>query len=220
MSEEIVDGVYYHKIRSIFNQFLGQSYDSKFLALRNLDLTWAKPKKEVNLFTVVPSDSTEDTVLQVVSGSGSDSLTTVHVASGDFVMIESMGLEVEFSSTPNITWNAGKYIRIQRKHLIKDGSEVSYEIKFGGLSDSVDNWRLITSLSESMHYMTNNKPTGKDHARYDLVAAGNHHYWFINENENEYIKLVADAGIFTWSSDKPIIFMKGYVFDYDEIFSR
>ena len=39
---------------------------------------------------------------------------------------------------------------------------------------------------------------------------------FINQKGDAYIRLVTDAGIFTYTDDIPILFMKGYLYDTAE----
>ncbi|MHA1506340.1 MAG: hypothetical protein ACTSR0_04025 [Candidatus Asgardarchaeia archaeon] len=215
----VFGGFDYDKLKEKFEEVMDYRTSDLLKSVRVWDVKSHPAIDEINLYAFITSDSTEDTVLQVVSGSGTNTDTTYYLGSNKMAWIESCGLEVEFSASPDITWNNGKYIRLQfkRTQFGSSGSN-SYEARFGGLNDSADNFRQLTALSESVHYMTSNKIIGgKDHARYDLIAMGNLRYWFVNSNGDEYIKLVADAGIFTWSSDKPMLFMKGYVFDLDEI---
>ena len=194
---------------------------SYFKSFRVFTPNFFKPLRTFNLYAEVPSDSGSEISVEVRSGDGVSDETVEYIAEGEMVWIESAGLIVEFSSTPDITWNSGKYIRLSRKHYPHGSNNpVTNTELYGGKSDSLDNWRHILALSESIHYIENNRMTSKSHTRYDFIAQNNYHYWFVNEHGDEYIKLSADAGCFTWSNDKPILYMKGMVFSVEDVLSE
>mgnify|MGYP000111887286 CR=1 FL=1 len=196
------------------------AYDSLFKFLKVWSPEIIRPIGEINLYAEIPSNSATDTVLQVLSGTGTDTLTTKYIPEHKIAWIESMGLKTEFSDPPDIAWvtTSGKYIRIQRKHYNRSNQAVEAEAKWGGsTSDEMENWRQIAALSEEARYYTGFKKDAKDHLKADLVAIYNLHYWFPNLNGDEYIKLVADAGIFTYTNDVPALYIHGLVFDYDDI---
>lgn len=199
---------------------LRNGYDSLLYAFKTFPFEAIYPVDEINLYAEIPSDSTEDTILQVISGTGTDTWTTKHVPDNHIAWIESMGLEAEFSTpTPDITWNtaSAKYIRIQRKFHDRQGNEVISEALWGGSANERWNWRSLIALSEQLHYITGFASTQKDHLRVDFVAMGNLHYWFINQKGDEYIKLIADAGIFSYTDDVPALYVHGMIFDLEDM---
>jgi len=200
---------------------LRSGFDNTILkAFKTFSLEALCPVDEINLYTEIPSDSTEDTVLQVISGSGTETWTTKYVPDNHIAWIESMGLEAEFSTTPDITWNtsSAKYIRLQRKFHDRQGNTITSEAKWGGsTTNEMWNWRSIVALSEQTRYVTGFKKDQKDHFRADFVAQGNLHYWFLNQKGDEYIKLVADAGIFSYTDDTPALYIHGLIYDLADI---
>jgi len=199
---------------------LGESYDAFFKFLKSRGIEDKRSIDEINLYAEIPSGSGSDTVLQVISGTGVDTLTTKYIGSNKIAWIESIGLEVEFSDPPDISWvtASAKYIRLQRKYYDRAGNPIVSEAKWGGdTTDEMTNWRMITSLSNATHYYTGFKKDAKDHLRVDFIARGNLHYWFPNLYGDEYIKLVADAGIFTYTDDVPALYIHGLVFDLEDI---
>ncbi len=199
-------------------QRLSESTLAYFKAFRVFTPNFFKPLRTFNLYVEIPSDSASEVSLEVKSGSGSSSSTVEYVEEGEIAWVESAGLAVEFSTSPDITWNSGKYIYLSRKHHPYGSTQsiTSTEL-YGGQSDALDNWRLVLALSESVRYIESNKITSKSHAHYDFIAQNNYHYWFRNEQGDEYIKLSADAGCFTYTSDKAILYMKGMVFSVEDI---
>lgn len=196
------------------------AYDSLFKFLKTWSPEIIRPIDEINLYAEIPSGSASDTVLQILSGSGADTLTTKYIPHHKIAWVESMGLLTEFSDPPDITWvtASAKYIRMQRKHYDRAGNPVVAEAKWGGnTTDEMVNWRQIAALSEAAHYFTGFKKDAKDHLKADLVSTFNLHYWFPNLKGDEYIKLVADAGIFTYTNDIPAIYIHGLVLDYDDM---
>ena len=189
-------------------------FDRVFNAIRSIPVNLYQPVDEINLFAVILSNSTEDVVLEVVSGNGESSETTFYVPDGYVVWVRSMGLEAEFSDTPDISWNVGKYLRVQRRYYGRRKKKVEYEVKIGAESND-DCWRRLKALSECVT-TTKGFPKPKEYARFDLVANENWSYWFINQKGDEYIRLVADAGIFTYSDDVPSLFLKAYLYDVSE----
>jgi len=199
---------------------LRNGYDSLLYAFKAFPFEAIYPVDEINLYAEIPSDSTEDTILQVISGTGTDTWTTKHVPDNHIAWIESVGLEAEFSDPPDISWvtATAKYVRLQRKHYDRAGNPVVSEAKWGGdTTDEMTNWRIIASLSESTHYFTGFKKNTKDHLRVDFIAPGNLHYWFLNQKGDEYVKLVADAGIFSYTDDVPALYIHGMIFDLADI---
>lgn len=191
---------------------------SYFQAFRVFTPNFFKPLRTFNLYLELTSDSIDDEVIQVVSGTGTSDETTEYIDQGEIAWVESAGLEVEFSSTPDITWNANKYVRLQRKHYPYGTTTPTLdEEKYGGKSSNVQNWRHVMTLSDFFHYIDSNRITAKSHLRHDFIAPMNNHYWFRNEQGDEYIKIVADAGCFTYTNDVPVLYMKGMVFSVDDI---
>ena len=211
------------KLADILNtlNILKEGYDSSLLKVFKIfPVTSMYSIDEINLYAEIPSGSSEDTVLQVISGTGTDTQTTKYIGEGKIAWIESMGLEAEFSSSPDITWitASAKYIRIQRRFHDRRGNEVTTEARFGGsTTNEIQNWRQLAALSEAIRYVTGFKKSAKDHLRADFVAHGNLHYWYVNQQGDEYIKLIADAGIFTYTNDVPVLFIHGMVFDVEDI---
>jgi len=200
---------------------LRNGYDSLLYAFKTFPFEAISPVDEINLYAEIPSDSAEDTILQVISGTGTDTWMTKHVQDNHIAWIESIGLEAEFSTpTPNISWNitSAKYIRLQRKYYDRQGNPVTSEAVWGGSTTNEQwNWRNLIALSEQLHYVTGFASTQKDHFRADFIAAGNLHYWFLNQKGDEYIKLAADAGIFTYTNDVPTIYIHGMIFDLADL---
>ena len=187
-----------------------------FKAFRVFTPNFFKPKRQFNLYVEVPSDGIE-TEIVVMSGTGTSNDRVHYVKPGEIVWIESAGIKVEFSSTPNVTWNANKFIRLQRKHYTYDGEEVIDEEKYGGKSTDIENWRHLITLSETTHYVDNFKKDAKGHLKCDLISQANYHYWCKHEKGDEYIKLVVDAECFTYDSDVVAVYMKGMVFSVADI---
>jgi len=199
---------------------IGEAYDAFFKFLKTRGMEEKRPIEEINLYVEIPSGSASDTVLQVISGTGVDTLTTKYISPYKIAWIESMGLEAEFSDPPDVNWvtASAKYIRLQRKHYNRAGNPVVSEAKWGGdTAAEMTNWKMIAALAEATHYFTGFKKDAKDHLRVDFIAPGNLHYWFPNLRGDEYIKLVADAGIFTYTDDVPALYIHGLVFDLLDI---
>ena len=192
--------------------------DSRFRMVKTWDPTLIRPKRDLRLFAQVPSDAPTDTVLQIVSGEGTDTLTTAYIAEREVAWVESMGILVTLSSTPNVSWNAGKKVWYEVKYYSDpDGDTVTVYSYVGGASSSVENWYRIVSLSESINYDKTFKVSQKDIYKFDFVALSNFHYWTVNLTGDEYVKLVAEAGAFTYSSDAVYLYLQGLVLDYDYI---
>ena len=180
-----------------------------------------KPVRTFNLYRKISSNSTDDEEIGVVSGSGSSSETVEYIRQGEIVWIESMGLKAEFSATPDVTWNPNKYITLKRRHYpYGSDTPIESEETYGGKASDIENWRHVVSLSEVVHYVDSFKKDAKAHLKCDFVALTNNHYWFVNEHGDEYIKLVADAGCFTYTDDVVAIYMKGMVFSVSDVLAE
>jgi len=177
-----------------------------------------KPLRTFNLYRKISSDSGDVEEIGVVSGSGNSSETVEYVRQSEIVWIESMGLEAEFSATPDVTWNQNKCVRLKRRYYpYGSNTPIEDEEAYGGKASDVENWRHLVALSETLHYVDSFKKDSKSHMKCDLVALTNNHYWFVNEHNDEYIKLSADAGCFTYTDDAVALYMKGMVFSVDDI---
>lgn len=190
--------------------------DPRFRMLKMWTPQFIRPKRDLRLYVEIPSDSASDTEIIVQSGSGTDTLTTAYIAENEIAWVESMGLEVEMSSSPDVSWNANKSISYEIKYYDDIREEyITASFSVGGSASEDTNWRMIHALSETQHHVAGFKKNAKDVYRYDFVALDNFHYWFVNIIGDEYVKVVADAGIFTYTSDVPILFLQGVVFDYE-----
>jgi len=176
-------------------------------------------KRRFFLYSVIPSDSGSPVTLSAQSGSGSNSSTVHYIQENEICWITSAGLVTEYSSTPDITWNTGKYLRFKHKITHLNGSQSTGELVVGGSTD-IDNWRRIHAASEQSIYIERFAKNSKAYSKYDFATRFASHYWFLNKQGDEYFKITADDGIFTYTSDVPTIYMTGLVFDASDILAE
>ena len=194
---------------------------TELCAHRVLPINFDRPTEEYFLYTKVPSDSLSDESLEVVAGEGTNTDTVVYVPSDHLAWIRSMGVVAQKSDVAVVTWNVGKYVRIKRAHIGRDHYPVVYDVDIGGAGDSDTNWEMLKAFSDAV-YDTSGFPKQVTEMKFELVSQNNWHYWFMNKEEDsgeQYIKLVADVGAFTYDETALLVamWMKVSVYDLNEL---
>jgi len=190
-----------------------------FKAVRAFTPEFFKPIRSFTLYKELTSNALSEEEVSVLAGTGTSTDEVHYVGDDEIAWLHAAGVVSVVGSTPDLTWNANKTVKLVFKtYVYEDSTPSTMTITTGGKSSSDKNWLHLSALSESLAYQSSAWwKTGYTFTRFDLISVGDNHVWFRNEHGDEYVKLTADAGCFTYSNDMVALYMLGYIFSVDDI---
>ncbi|MHC1602486.1 MAG: hypothetical protein ACXQS4_04585, partial [Methermicoccaceae archaeon] len=170
-----------------------------FKAVRAFTPEFFKPLRSFSLYKELTSNAPSEEWVGVVAGSGTNTDEVHYIDTDEIAWMYAAGVASVVGSTPDLTWNANKHVRLEfRTYTYGEDDASTMTTTIGGKASSDKNWLHMSALSESIVYQDSAWwRTGGTFSKHDLVSIGDWHMWFRNEHGDEYIKLIADAGCFT-----------------------